>query len=106
MNISTINETHTIEIIEIKIDSEARGYSPFSILTVVLIIGIAIIFMIATSKPINGWLFSNYWKLFFGTILLEFILLQIVFPNEKIELTIGEDNKLTFQYEENKKKEK
>jgi len=60
-------------------------------------------FMKLTSKPVNEWLVSNYWKLLTGTFLLEIILLQIVFPNEKIELTFGNNNELFFLYNKKNK---
>ena len=91
----------SIKKIKVKLDSEAIGYYPCLFPTIVLVIGVFVLISQLGSTPSEGWLVSNYWKILLGTILLEIILNQIIYPNEKIELTIENTNSLSFYYIKN-----
>ena len=85
-------------VFKIKIDSEARWYNPFTLLTIFLCFGIISFFLMLSPTYINLSFLDYYWHVFFAVLLLEIIAIQFVFPNERIELKMIPGVGLTFYY--------
>ena len=88
--------------LNIKVDNETKGYIPFVLLFIVLVTGMVILCMNISKMPVWDLLNDNYGKLLLATITLEVVLLQFIFPDEKIIMGLDKHNVSYKHYREDR----
>ena len=83
---------------EVELDSEAEGYHPFILIGIFGFIGMVLIFVRFSHGPINPTFLQIYWWMFLLAGIVDIVLYQFVFPEEKMEIEMDPKGNLCFHY--------